>query len=333
VIIICFLYFYGLILLYITYLTRRKGEKGAFINNLANSIAFLVSITINLIIINIIDPFNAYFIIFPFDIFIFSFIILYIPFFTGLVILEKRKIEHGKRNLDNLKSLPSYLPLKYDIYRKLTHLVVLGIVFFYFTLDFFIQNSVSENIMVFAQNLVNFLVGVSLIGLLTADFTRILVPKYYPLKPVNQLLKEKELHMRLGPHISMSIGCFSIILLFGLIQPIGPVIICTSMIMAIFGDIASNLIGRTMGKRKIRTTNKTYEGLVGGIVVAFVSGLIILLLLKDFYRPENFGLIVIPLLGALMMGIIDYSDMEIDDNLSYNFILATALFFISILLF
>ena len=139
--------------------------------------------------------------------------------------------------------------------------------------------------------------------------------------------------MRLGPHISMSIGCFSIILLFGLIQPIGPVIICTSMIMAIFGDIASNLIGRTMGKRKIRTTNKTYEGLIGGIIVAFVSGLILLLLLKDFYRPENYGLIIIPLLGALMMGIIDYSDMEIDDNLSYNFILATALFFISILLF
>lgn len=333
VIIIGFLYIYGLILLYITYLTRIKGEKGAYINNLANAVVFLVSITVNLIIINIINPQNANFVIYPFNLLILSFIILYMPFFTTLIIVEKRKIERGKRNLEDLKQLPTYLPLKYDIYRKLTHLVVLGIIFFYFTLDFFIQNSLSDNIMVFAQNLVNFLVSVSLIGLLTADLTRILMPKYYPLKPVNQLLKEKELHMRLGPHISMSIGCFSIILLFGLIQPIGPVIICTSMIMAIFGDIASNLIGRTLGKRKIRTTNKTYEGLIGGISVAFISGLIILLLLKDFYRPENYGLIYIPILGALMMGIIDYLDLEIDDNLSYNFILATVLFFLSILLF
>ncbi len=85
-------------------------------------------------------------------------------------------------------------------------MVILGIIFLYFTLGFFIKNFISfvpdfiskmfhteGDIMYFTQNLVIFLVGVSLIGLLTADFVRILNPDIYPLKPVNQLLREKEL--------------------------------------------------------------------------------------------------------------------------------------------
>ena len=136
--------------------------------------------------------------------------------------------------------------------------------------------------------------------------------------------------MRLGPHISMSIGCFSIILLSGLIQQIGPMVIYTSTVKGVFGDTASNLIGRTKGTRKIRNTNKTYEGLFAGVFVAFLSGTIMLYLLQDFYFPKNFGSLFLPIIGALSIGFIDYLDMEIDDNLSNNFILSTLLFFASI---
>jgi dolichol kinase len=267
-----------------------------------------------------------------------------------LVLKEKKKVSKGKDSFEEISPRTKDLPLKYDIYRKLTHFVVLGIIFFYFTLGFLIQNffiyildflpdffitifDLGDDLMIFTQNLVIFLVGASLIGLLTADFTRILIPKYYPLKVVNQILKKKELHMRLGPHISMSIGCFSIILLYGLIQPIGPIIICSSMVMAVFGDTASNLIGRLIGKKQIRNTNKTYEGLFAGIIVAFITGFIVLLLLQNFYLPENLGLFFLPLLGAVIIGLIDYFDLEIDDNLSYIFILSTALFFSTLLLF
>ena len=349
IIIVCFLYFLGSILLYITFLSKQKSEKIAFVNNLAVSITFLISITVNLIIIHILNPNNPRFIAFPFDILMSIFIVLFIPLFSLMVIQEKKKVEKGRLSFKEFKS-PEILPLKYDIYRKLTHLVVLGIIFFYFTLGFLIQNVFSyvseflpnflvemfemgDDIMIFTQNLVVFLVGISLIGLVTADFTRILLPKYYPLKPVNRILKEKELHMRLGPHISMSIGCFSIILLYGLIQPVGPLIICTSMAMGVFGDTASNLYGRTFGKRKIRDTNKTYEGLFAGVIVAFISGVIVLLILREFYVPKHFGLVLMPALGAIVIGIIDYLDLEIDDNLSYNFILSTVLFFSLILLF
>ena len=333
IIIICTLYSYGLILIYITFLTKEKGDKGSFINNLANTIIFLLSITINLILTKLLVPSKVDFVTFPFDVLMLFFILMYIPIFAFLLIKEKRKVENGQKSSKIIKSPPSDLPLRYDVYRKLAHFVVIGIVFLYFTLGFLIPNLMGENLLMFTQNLVIFLVGVSLIGLLTADFTRILVPKYYPLKPINQILKEKELHMRLGPHISMGIGCFSIILLFGFIQPFGLIIICSSMIMAVFGDMTANLIGRTKGKRKIRSTPKTYEGLFAGIAAAFISGFIMLLLLKNIYTPKNYGLFLIPTIGALMIGFIDFMNLEIDDNLTYNFILSTCLFFISMLLF
>ncbi|MHA2048427.1 MAG: phosphatidate cytidylyltransferase [Promethearchaeota archaeon] len=333
IIIICTLYSYGLILIYITYQTKEKGEKGSFINNLANTVIFLLSITLNLIITKLLNPLKGDFVMFPFDVLMILFTLIYVPVFAFLLIKERRKVKYGlkKPKIDN--SSPTDLPLKYDIYRKLTHLVVVGFVFLYLTLGFLISDLTSKNLLIYTQNLVIFLVGISLIGLLTADFIRILVPRYYPLKLINQILKEKELHMRLGPHICMGIGCFSIILLYGFIQPFGIIIICTSMIMAVFGDVAANLIGRTKGKRKIRNTPKTYEGLFAGIASAFISGFIMLLLLKNIYTPKNYGVIIIPTIGALMIGFIDFINLEIDDNLTYNFIISTCLFFISLLLF
>ncbi|MFX0038452.1 MAG: hypothetical protein ACFFCY_04590 [Promethearchaeota archaeon] len=336
IIILCFLYLYGIIILYITVLAKKKKEIGAFINNITNAIVFVVSISINLTFSNLFNLPNREFIEFPFNILTITFILLFLPLFFLFIYREKHRIKIQKRITTHLEQQSfTELPLKYDIYRKLAHFVVLGIIFFYFTLGFILQNfsiTIIGDIMIFSQELVVFLVMISLIGLLTADFTRILTPNLYPLKPVNQLLREKELHLRLGPHISMSIGCFSIILLYGVIQPIGPVIICTSMVMSIFGDITANLTGRTIGRRKIRKTNKTYEGLIGGIFAAFISGIIVLFILRNYYNFSITGLLIIPFIGMIIIGIIDYLDLEIDDNLTFNFLVSTILFFISILI-
>ena len=348
----CFLYFYGLIIFYIAFLSRKRGERGAFFNNLTNSLILIFSITTNLIIVNFFIPFNKDFIVFPFDILMLGFIIIFLPIFYLFIINEKRKIKKIKVDFKEIEHVfDRELPLKYDIYRKITHLVVLAIIFFYFILGFLIHNlffyilrflppiisnvfysifTVEGDLMIFTQYLVIFLVGVSLFGLLTADFIRILKPKIYPLKPINQILREKELHSRLGPQISMAIGCFSIILLYGLFQPIGPIVICTSMTMSIFGDMASNLIGRIFGKRKIRSTKKSYEGLFSGVIIAFISGITILILLRDFYIINILGFFLLPLVGAIIIGILDYLDLEIDDNLSYPIIVSTILFFISL---
>ncbi len=308
-------------MLKISFLARKKGEKNAYVNNIAISFVFIISITINFIIVSCLTPPTINFIVFPFDILMLGFIITFLPFFYVLILNEKRKMNKMK---DTGYLAPKELPLKYDIYRKLTHLVVLAIILFYFTLGFLVKNffvyllsyfpsflsdifysiySIEKNPMIFTQYLVVFLVGISLIGLLTADFVRILKPKLYPLKPVNHILREKELHMRLGPQISMAVGCFSIIVLYGLFQPIGPLIICMSMTMAIFGDIASNLIGRTVGYkyRYIRDTKKTYIGLLAGILAAFFSGIIILIILSEFYVISPLGLIFLPLIGLKVL--------------------------------
>ena len=183
--------------------------------------------------------------------------------------------------------------------------------------------------MIFTQYLVVCLVGISLIGFFTAELIRILKPELYPLKSVNRILREKERHMRFGPHISMGVGCFSIIIIYGVIQPIGPLIICTSMTMAIFGDMTANLFGRAFGHKKIRNTNKTYAGLIAGIVVAFFSGIIVLLLLNGLSILNLLSIFLLPLIGALIIGLLDFLDLKIDDNLTYNFIISTVLFFSS----
>jgi dolichol kinase len=273
------------------------------------------------------------------------------------LVREKRKISIKTDQIDPSidSTSKNELPLRYEIYRKLAHLVVLGIILFYFTLGswirdlnlylikllpetfydlysyFFLNGTYS---MIFNQYLVIFLVAVSLFGLLSADFVRILKPKLYPLKPVNKILRKKELSMRLGPQISMAIGCFSIIILYGLYQPIGPIVISTAMIMSVFGDMSSNLIGRVFGKKKIRPlgrrkSTKTYLGLFAGFFVALSSGIFLLFLLKAYSVFNTVGFFVIPLSGAFTMALLDYLDLEIDDNLTYPFILSIVMFFLS----
>ena len=351
IIIICILYFYGLISLYIAFLAKKRNETGAFINNLVNSLVLITSITIN-IVINSLNISHIGFIVFPFDIFMIIFVIFFLPHFLLSVNREKRKVrlEEKYREEEN-SDLTDELPFKYELYRKLTHLVVLGIAFFYFTLGFLVQNifiyilelfpnivsefffsiyNIEANKMIFTQYLVVFLVGVSLIGLLTADFIRILKPNLYPLKPINRILRKKERHMRLGPHISMGIGCFSIIIMYGPFQPIGPIIICISMTMSIFGDMAANLVGRKFGHNNIRKTEKTYEGLIAGMIIAYISGTVTLLFINQLYPINLFSLIILPSIGTLLIGFIDYLDLDVDDNLSYNFMLSTTLFVISL---
>ena len=280
------------------------------------------------------------------------FVIFFLPHFLLSVNREKRKVRLKEKHTEEENSnLTEDLPFKYELYRKITHLVVLGIAFFYFTLGFLVQNifiyilelfpdivsefffsiyNIEANKMIFTQYLVVFLVGVSLIGLLTADFIRILKPNLYPLKPINRILRKKERHMRLGPHISMGIGCFSIIIIYGPFQPIGPIIICISMTMSIFGDMSANLVGRKFGKSKIRNTKKTYEGLIAGMSIAYISGIITLLFINQIYPINLFSLIILPTIGTFLIGFIDFLDLDVDDNLSYNFMLSTTLFVISL---
>ena len=79
---IIILYFYGILLLYITSISKEKGEMQAFYNNLINSLVLIGSITISVINIYLLRISTTDFIIFPFDLLIISSLIIYLPIFS-----------------------------------------------------------------------------------------------------------------------------------------------------------------------------------------------------------------------------------------------------------
>ena len=87
---------------------------------------------------------------------------------------------------------------------------------------------------------------------------------------------------------------------------------------------------KCFGRKKIRNTPKTYEGLFAGMAVAFISGVIILILLREFIFTNLLALFLLPTIGSIIIGVTDYLNLEIDDNLTNSFVLSTVLFFVSI---
>ncbi len=324
----------------LSFISYKYDEMIAFINNIITSSTLLFAI-ISSILRSIINPNINPILIYPFDFFT---IIFMFPFFLAFHLLIYRERKRMKKDTNNLTELRvdaeglRVLPLKYEIYRKLTHLIVICICFFYFIfgvftkflLDNFISilpdfiknffsgaNLIILNNVDFTQYLVVFLTSISLMGLLTADYVRIIAPEDYPLKSINRLLRQRELKTRIGPHITMAVGTISIVLIFGPLSNIGPLIVSLSILMSSVGDSSANLIGITIGCHKIREGKKSYEGLIGGILFSFLSGIFFLIFqfFPNFISPQK--ILLISLTVALIIGIIDYLDLPIDDNLSF----------------
>ena len=120
IIFVCFLYFYGLIMLYISFLARKKGERSAFIDNFVNSLVLIISISISLLLVSSLNPSNVNIIVFPFDILMVIFVAVFFPTFSLLIYREKlimkKKLQDKRKTIP---IIPKELPLKYDIYRKL----------------------------------------------------------------------------------------------------------------------------------------------------------------------------------------------------------------------
>lgn len=313
-----------------------------FTNNIVNSLTLLIAIILS-VLRPISDPSFNPILIFPFDFFIILFIL---PFFFAIHLLihrERKRTKNDKNKLTELKNNVNdlrVLPLRYELYRKLTHLVVICICFFYFIFGVYIKllfvNTISilpdsmrnilsgEDIALlsnvdFSQYIIVFLTSISLLGLLTADYVRIIAPEDYPLKSVNRILRQRELKTRIGPHITMAVGSISIILIFGPLSNKGPLIVSLSIIMSTVCDSSANLLGITLGHHKIRGGKKSYEGLIGGILISFFSGIMFLFFIFQIFPSliNSQKTFFIPLLVALVIGIIDYLDLPVDDNLSF----------------
>jgi len=142
--------------------------------------------------------------------------------------------------------------------------------------------------------------------ILIPDIIRVFNYKYSMFKKFSIVMRNKEKNA-IGPHICLVIGSLvpMIIIPEYLISMAG-------IIIAIFSDAAASLVGRKFGKHKLpfnKRTGKTFEGLLGGIIIAILVPLPILLFGYDIFTT-----ITLAITGAVIVSIIDIITPIVTDN-------------------
>ncbi|MBC8527812.1 MAG: phosphatidate cytidylyltransferase [Candidatus Cloacimonetes bacterium] len=97
----------------------------------------------------------------------------------------------------------------------------------------------------------------------------------------------------------------------------------------VVGDTCAAMLGLKMGKRKIRRTRKTIEGLIGSFLSCTIYGLICYFLFLRkvfaFNNPHPQLAIIMIVFGALIASITEVSDLHINDNITIPIISGIAM--------
>ncbi|OLS13999.1 MAG: dolichol kinase [Promethearchaeota archaeon CR_4] len=321
--------------IFLGFKSYRHDEIDAGRNNFANALVFGIALIFSLAF----SPFTPI-MPYPLDVVTVVFSIAFIFIFYIFMVKEERDPNRQATYVFGEK-----LSLRYDMYRKLSHFIVVGIFLIYIiigswmiivlnswmalTPEFWNASHLESPESAYGQYTTMFFVGIAFIGLNIADFVRIMKPEAYPLKKVNRILRDREKGTMLGPQVSFSIGCISVIMIIG---PYFPMVACAAMGISSFGDAAANIIGRRWGKHKLRGP-KTWEGLLGGAAVSFIVSFLFLIYepaLKTFkdgipnIATLNFGVpAIVALAGTLTFCFVDYFTPVISDNLLNAFLSAS----------
>ncbi len=169
--------------------------------------------------------------------------------------------------------------------------------------------------------MVNFaFVAIFFIIVLT-DLLRVHAYRYYPMKPLANIYREKERYA-IGPHVFLITGALFVSVLFP------PIISMVAITVAALGDAMATIVGVTTGKRKIRPSHpdsrKTVEGCIGGVIGAFGFSFIVFMIMTTV--PTVFGHfdlkllifgLIISVIGATVMFLTDYYSppLQISDNI------------------
>ncbi|MHA1681318.1 MAG: hypothetical protein ACTSUE_09935 [Promethearchaeota archaeon] len=217
------------------------------------------------------------------------------------------------------------LELKFEIIRKITHFVIALILLMYVVLGplfiefinlvmswipFFGQNAINADPSQYGQYAVVFFLIISFLGLSTSEIVRVFFYNAYPLKAVKAIYRKKEIGAALGSHISLTVGCMSVIMIFG---PYYPDIVVASVSVSAIGDAAANIVGKKFGTHEFKTAfsrkRKTIEGLISAVIVSFVLSFLFLI-----YRfgPYSF---LLAFVAAGVIIVIDWLSIQVSDNL------------------
>jgi dolichol kinase len=266
---------------------------------------------------------------------VYPFNVLMLVWIAGVLVIQganalyKNKFE--KKTKSEINS-PKFINNKdftffHEIKRKSTHLVGLLLIICYFWISIPVFNLVQQ-LIIFADTLNANIWGmvsiqiapsyipqmISIFAIFCAGFL-ITLPDIFRIfnfrgaifKNFSKVMRGKERNA-VGPHVCLMIGS-----LIPMILIPNYLISIAGIIIAVFSDAMASLVGRKFGKHKLpfaRRTGKTYEGLLGGFLTAFL--LPIPVLLWGFNVATSF---ILALVGAIVVSIIDVITPLVTDNI------------------
>jgi len=210
--------------------------------------------------------------------------------------------------------------VKHEINRKLMHFAALVIPFLYY---FYIKN---------AKIAIAILLPIALLCLVI-DASRIENPKlknkFYKLFGAN--LRDEETSQLTGASYLLTSSVVAIA-----IFPSEIAFLAISYLA--IGDTFAALIGQGFGKRQIKHTNKTLEGLLGSFVSCSIFGLFIYFLkFKKVYtdpatKVDPTPYVIMILAGALAASLVEVIDLHINDNITIPIISGIVMSFFFIII-
>ncbi|MBD3188736.1 hypothetical protein GF325_18050 [Candidatus Bathyarchaeota archaeon] len=327
----------GVFLLIVNKKRKERQSQGAKrpasaedIESLANPAAITAILFITLIYVTFFSGFTPIMPT-PLDLITIVWYALFIIVFYFICRKEKRRYTGPRQELKIEKNLS----LKYELIRKLTHLVIGMIIVCYtiigpifmnfmnFMLDavpFFGISSLNVDPIYYGHYTVVFLVVISFLGLSTSEIVRVFFYPAYPLKAVKAIYRQKEIGAALGSHISLTVGVMAVILVYG---PHYPDIVVASVSISAIADAAANLVGKKFGKHEYRTAiskkRKTFEGMLSATIVSFLLSLLFLI-----YRFGTYSFLL-GFVAAGVMVLIDWLSPQVSDNLLNPLLTSTAM--------
>jgi len=193
--------------------------------------------------------------------------------------------------------------VKHEIYRKLIHLGALVIPFLYY----FLIKNIGVAIAI--------LLPISLLCLVI-DASRIENPKlkYQFYKFFGANLREEETSKLTGASYLLTSSVVSLV-----IFPREIAFLAISYLA--IGDTFAALVGQALGKRQIRNTNKTLEGILGSFLSCAIFGLFIYFwkfkhVYGDMGRADPTPYVIMILAGAITASIVEATNLHINDNIT-----------------
>ena len=254
---------------------------------------------------------------YPLGFYILAFIPMIIVYIGLYAIREQRRTKAGlsSEGPDELRKINS---LDLEVSRKAFHITIIGILVCYLFVGELASNAFfgyladNWNIWNITQNLAPppalagkafciFMTIVIFLLLALTDMVRLFAPKYYPVKLVGNVYREKE-KGALGPHIHLAIGVLFAVIFFA------PPIAMAAIAMAALGDAAATIVGVNLGRHRINAkSKKTWEGCIGGVAVSFGSGFLCMLVIVKSIDPLTISAsLILNGAGVFIFFLIDY---------------------------